>query len=92
MEVDLGAGFGGSSVTLGVTFDGVDIVPPKTVPIAADVWTASYASSASGSCAVGHRNAPPRAALAALAAACLVRRRRAARVTAARASRSTRAG
>ncbi len=90
MEVDLGAGLGGSSVTLGVTFDGVDIVPPKTVPIATDVWSASYASSASGSCAVGHGSAPP-VALATLVAACLVRRRRA-RVTAARASRSTRAG
>jgi subtilisin family serine protease len=92
MEVELGAGLGGSSVTLGVTFDGVDIVPAKTVPIATDVWTASYASSASGSCAVGHGSAPPHVALAALAAACLVRRRRAARVTAVRASRSTRVG
>jgi subtilisin family serine protease len=92
MGVDLGAGYGGASITLGVTFDGVDIVPPKTVPIATDVWTASYASSASGSCAVGRTNAPPPVALATIVAACLVRRRRGARVTAARASRSTRVG
>ena len=82
LEVNLETGLGGSSVTLGVTFDGVDIVAPKTVPIAADVWTASYASSAGGSCAVGRASAPRQgvvAVVAMVAAAWGARRRRRAR-------------
>jgi subtilisin family serine protease len=56
--VPLPAGLGGSSVTLGATFDGQDIVPPKTIPIATDAWTATYPTTASGSCAA--TRAPPR--------------------------------
>jgi MYXO-CTERM domain-containing protein len=72
------AGFGGQSLTLGATFDGADIVTPKTVPIAADVWASQYPSTATGGCAVAP---PPRggAGLGWLAlglGAALVRRRR----------------
>jgi subtilisin family serine protease len=71
-------GLGGHTVTLGATFDGEPIVAPKTVPIATDVWTASYPASASGSCAIG-RSSPlgwsGPSALAFAAAAYLGRRR-----------------
>ncbi len=48
-----GAGLGGSSITLGATFDGEAVVVPKTVPIATDVWSSEYAATASGGCAIG---------------------------------------
>jgi len=48
----LPAGLGGSNLTLGARFDGVDIVTPKSVPIAPDVWTGSYSSSVRGGCSV----------------------------------------
>ena len=75
------AGYGGSSLTFGATFDGVDIVAPRTVPVAADVWASQYGSSVKGGCAVG---SPPRepAGLSWMAVglgAALVRRRRAAK-------------
>jgi hypothetical protein len=47
------AGLGGSSFTLGATLDGEEIVTAKTVPVAADIWTAEYPSHAKGGCAVG---------------------------------------
>jgi subtilisin family serine protease len=50
--VQLPAGLGGSVLTVGVTFDGSDIVAPRSVPVATDAWTAGYASSATGGCAV----------------------------------------
>jgi subtilisin family serine protease len=50
--VQLPAGLGGSNLTLGARFDGVDIVTPKSVPIAPDVWTGSYSSSVRGGCSV----------------------------------------
>ena len=50
------AGLGGSSITLGATFDGEPIVVPKRVPIATDVWSAEYATTASGGCAIGSRS------------------------------------
>jgi MYXO-CTERM domain-containing protein len=43
------AGLGGSRATFGATFDGAAIVPPRTVPIAADRWNAAYPSHAVGS-------------------------------------------
>ena len=52
MSLELPAGSGGSSLTLGVLFDGVDIVPPKTVPIATDIWTADYPSRLKGGCSL----------------------------------------
>ena len=47
------AGLGGQSVTFGATFDGSDVVRKRSVPIATDPWTASYASRAGGSCSMG---------------------------------------
>ena len=57
------AGHGGSTMTFGATFDGVAIAKSKSIPIAADVWRAEYASQAKGGgCAVastvGERNDP----------------------------------
>jgi MYXO-CTERM domain-containing protein len=44
-------GLGGGSVTFGATFDGKDVVTRKSIPIAADVWRASYGTRAKGGCA-----------------------------------------
>jgi subtilisin family serine protease len=55
-SLQLPAGLGGRKLTVGVTFDGVDIVEPKSVPIATDVWNAAYAPSARGGCAVSSSN------------------------------------
>ena len=46
------AGHGGSTMTLGATFDGVSIGKPKSIPIAVDVWRAEYATQVKGGCAV----------------------------------------
>jgi len=47
------AGLGGSRASFGATFDGAPIAELRSLPIAADVWTAFYPSQASGSsCAV----------------------------------------
>jgi subtilisin family serine protease len=51
--VRLPSGLGGSTLTLGATFDGTDIVAPKSVPIATDMWNASYPAGVRGGCAVG---------------------------------------
>jgi subtilisin family serine protease len=75
-------GLGGSRATFGATFDGAPIVTSRTVPIATDHWTASYASEALGSACVAApargaasgASAPSAALLVGLAA--LVRRRR----------------
>jgi hypothetical protein len=72
------AGLGGQSATFGARFDGADIVAPRTVPIGADRWTASYASEAKGSsCAFSPREPSTFAAptLFALAAHLVFRRR-----------------
>ncbi len=57
------SGHGGSTMTFGATFDGVAIAKSKSIPIAADVWRAEYATQAKGGgCAVastvGERNDP----------------------------------
>jgi hypothetical protein len=50
-------GLGGSSLTLGATFDGKPIVESKTVPIAADIWRAEYPSVAKGGgCGIAPRD------------------------------------
>jgi len=46
------AGLGGNTITLGATFDGVPIVVPKRIPVATDIWSASYATTATGGCSV----------------------------------------
>jgi len=58
--VTLPRGYGGSSLTLGATFDGQEVVAPKTVPIATDIWTASYPSHAKGGCALAPAPRAPR--------------------------------
>jgi hypothetical protein len=49
--IQLPAGLGGSSLSVGATFDGADIVDPKSVPIATDIWNAEYPPSVKGGCA-----------------------------------------
>jgi subtilisin family serine protease len=46
------AGLGGSRLTLGITFDGADIVDPKAIPIATDAWNAAYVPGVTGGCAL----------------------------------------
>jgi subtilisin family serine protease len=76
------AGLGGGSMTFGATFDGEDIVAPKTVPIAADIWRAGYGIDAQGGCAVGPASTragasgPAGALGAAIAGLVFLRRRR----------------
>ena len=79
--VTLPGGLGGSRLSLGATFDGAEIVTPKTVPIAADIWTATYPSHAKGGCATapGERAPGGGLGLAALALALAGTRRRARR-------------
>lgn len=93
--VQLPAGLGGSTLTVGATFDGSDIVPSSTIPIATDAWNAEYPASAKGGCVVtGTR---PRDVVVALAFAGVVfvlGRRRGRRLTgsADRADPGSRAG
>jgi hypothetical protein len=49
----LPGGLGGSTLTVGATFDGTDVVEPKSLPIATDVWNADYPPSVRGGCAIG---------------------------------------
>jgi subtilisin family serine protease len=64
------SGLGGSSLTVGARFDGVDVVTPVSLPIATDAWTALYPSSIQGGCSVGR--VAPGGAVGALAAAWLL--------------------
>jgi subtilisin family serine protease len=79
MTILLPRGRGGSSFTLGVRFDGVDVVDPRTLPIGTDIWTADYPSHAKGGCILARdeRGAYSRwgMACAAIAIAFAVRRR-----------------
>jgi hypothetical protein len=43
-------GLGGSSLTIGATFDGDDVVQAKTLPIATDHWNADYLPAVAGGC------------------------------------------
>jgi hypothetical protein len=52
MTVRLPAGLGERTLTLGATFDGADIVDPKSVPIAVDPTIEWTVPTASGGCAV----------------------------------------
>ncbi len=79
VTVQLPPGLGGSTLTVGATFDGVPIVAEKTIPIATDVWNSEYAATVRGGCRLagsGSRDAWG-LALAALTlmAACLSRGR-----------------
>jgi subtilisin family serine protease len=50
MAVAIPPGLGGEALTLGITFDGADVVAPRTIPIGADAWSASYAPALKGGC------------------------------------------
>jgi hypothetical protein len=50
--VRLPAGLGERTLTLGATFDGIDIVDPKSVPIAVDATIEGSVPTVSGGCAV----------------------------------------
>jgi hypothetical protein len=43
-------GWGGATLSFAATFDGEEIVEPKTVPVATDIWTAQYPARAKGGC------------------------------------------
>ncbi|HEV3189540.1 MAG TPA: S8 family serine peptidase, partial [Polyangiaceae bacterium] len=77
--VRLPRGLGGSSLTVGATFDGADIVNPKSVPIATDAWNAEYPPIVRGGCKLVARTRSDGswAAIASVAVAGLLRRRRA---------------
>ncbi|MGO9838119.1 MAG: S8 family serine peptidase [Polyangiaceae bacterium] len=53
VTLTLPGGLGGSLLTVGTTFDGTDIVDPKSIPIATDAWSAEYPPSIGGGCAIG---------------------------------------
>jgi subtilisin family serine protease len=76
--IGLPAGFGGSSLTVGATLDGLDIVDPKTIPIATDVWNAEYPPSLKGGCDASGQPVQqvPYVALAAFGFLAIRRRRR----------------
>jgi len=74
--VNLPAGLGGSVATVGATFDGQDIVDPKSIPIATDAWSADYPASIGGGCAVANGRTLPRDASVVVAAWLITRRRR----------------
>lgn len=71
------SGLGGSRATFGATFDGAPIVSAKTIPIAADGWTARYPSQATGSgCSTapaGRSGSAPAALLGVVALAAMLR-------------------
>jgi subtilisin family serine protease len=54
VTVELAAGLGGNNLTLGVTFDGANIVAAKAVPIATDAWNADYPPTLEGGCSVAN--------------------------------------
>jgi hypothetical protein len=74
--LELPAGMGGSKLTVGATFDGIDIVQPKSIPIATDAWDADYPSRVHGGCAVADGRGGAAGALLLAAACALARRRR----------------
>ncbi len=53
LETSIEAGHGGKNITLNVTFDGVDVVDSKVLPVAVDYWSATQSVSAHGGCATG---------------------------------------
>lgn len=83
--VQLPAGLGGSTLTLGAAFDGAPIVEPKSVPIAVDVWSAEYPSSVRGGCdagetGLGDRDREPVGPVLAFVAGVVATRRRSSRL------------
>lgn len=79
VRVSVPAGLGGATLTVGMAFDGEDVVDPRSVPIAVDVWGAVHPPSAKGGCATARTSAGADAAAwigCACAAAVVWRRRR----------------
>jgi subtilisin family serine protease len=76
--IQVPAGLGGHTLTIGATFDGNDIVAPKTVPIAADIWASEYETKVHGGCgsAPGRSGSGGSAAIALVAIALVIARRR----------------
>jgi subtilisin family serine protease len=58
-EIALPPGHGGSTLTVGATFDGRNIVVPKSVVIATDIWAREYGATPSGGCAIPARRSAP---------------------------------
>ncbi|HSQ63730.1 MAG TPA: S8 family serine peptidase [Polyangiaceae bacterium] len=78
--VTLPRGLGASQLTLGALFDGRDVVPRVTVPIAVDAWASSYPPSVWGGCQSTGQSGPPSAfSVAAVLGLVLLRRRGAVR-------------
>jgi len=77
--VHLSRGLGGSSLTVGATLDGIDIVNPKSVPIATDAWNAEYPPLVRGGCELiaGRRSGGPWTAIGFVTVAAMRRRRKA---------------
>jgi subtilisin family serine protease len=48
-------GLGGSVLRVGATFDGRDVVDPKSIPIATDTWNSAYPPRVKGGCAITPR-------------------------------------
>jgi Subtilase family len=68
--VQVPPGLGGSRLTVGAAFDGVDIVDRKTIPIATDAWNAVYPPALNGGCGLAEtQTRRGRAARATLASA-----------------------
>ena len=70
-------GHANETLTLGATFDGADVVPQATIPVALDAWTAGYPPYVGGGCSSarsGTGNAAPAVLLLGLLA--LRRRKR----------------
>jgi hypothetical protein len=76
VTLNLPAGLGGSTLTVGATFDGVDVVEPRSIPIGTDAWTANYPASVAGGCAVAAHDKAGELGLAVAAAAVAGLRRR----------------
>jgi subtilisin family serine protease len=81
--VRLPPGLGGSTLTVGATFDGAPVVLPRSIPIATDTWNAEYPAAVRGGCSLAEpslRTAEGSAgrawAAAAAAALCLLASRR----------------
>jgi subtilisin family serine protease len=49
-SVAVPAGLGGMTLVVGGTFDGIDVVEPKALPIATDAWNADYPPRIAGGC------------------------------------------
>ncbi len=74
--LQLPAGLGGTELTVGATFDGRDVVLPRSIPIATDSWDAGYPARVQGGCAVGGGTDVPWAAGTAVLLALVAGRRR----------------